>query len=141
LTPNRDDARARLNLVIPLSEYGSQRSEVAEFRAEWLQASAAVIQLETRLRNQVAEQWQLLSRLQNEQRELDVAAQRMELELDKARGEYELEMRTHLGDAMVNTSRVRYEQAKNTYGQALAWMRLYVLTGNDPEQIFNSGGA
>lgn len=141
LTPNRDDARARLNLVIPLNEYGSQRSEVAQYRADWLQANAAVIQLEARIRTQVAELWQLLNRLQNKQQELDVAQQRMELELDKARGEYELEIKTHLGDAMVNTSRVRYEQAKNQYEQTLAWMELYLLIGNDPEQLFKASGA
>jgi outer membrane protein TolC len=141
LTPNRDDARARLNLVIPLNEYGSQRSEVAQFRAEWLQANAAVIQTEARLRSQVAELWQQLNRLQNKQQELDVAVQRVELELDKARGEYELELRTHLGDAMVNTSRVRYDQAKNEYEQALAWMKLYVLIGNGPEQILTLKGS
>ena len=140
LTPNRDDVRARLNLVIPLNEHGGQRSEVAENRAEWLQASSDVIQLETSLRNQVAEIWQQLLRLQIEQQELDVSASRMELELDRARGEYELEMRTHLGDAMVNISRVRYEQARNGYEQALAWMRLYLLTGDDPAQILGPGG-
>ena len=140
LTPNRDDIRARLNLVIPLNENGSARSEIAENKAEWLQARADAIQLETELRNQVAELWQQLLKLQVQQRELDVAVTRMELELDRARGEYELEMRTHLGEAMVNTSRVRYEQAKNSYDQALAWMQLNLLTGNDPEEILRAGG-
>lgn len=141
LTPNRDDARARLNLVIPLNENGSQRSEVAENKAQWLQASADVLQLETALRNRVADLWQQLLKLQIRQQELDVAVNRTELELDRARGEYELEMRTHLGDAMVNTSRVRYEQARNDYQQVLAWMKLYVLIGNEPEEILKPGGA
>ena len=69
-----------------------------------------------------------------------VAATRAELELDRARGEYELEITTHLGNAMVNTSKVRYEQVKNDYELVLAWMRLYLLTGQNPEQILNPGG-
>jgi outer membrane protein TolC len=141
LTPNRDDVRARLNLVIPLNENGGQRSEIAEKRAEWLQASADLMQFETRLRKQVAELWQELLQLQVRQQELKVAAARAELELDRARGEYELEIKTHLGDAMVNTSRVRYEQTKNHYDLAMAWMRLYLLTGQNPEQVLKQGEA
>jgi outer membrane protein TolC len=141
LTPNRDDVRARLNLVIPLNEHGDQRAETAETKAEWLQASADVMQLETNLRNQVADLWQRLLKLRIEQQELDVALNRVELELDRARGEYELEIKTHLGDAMVNTSRVRYERAENNYEQALAWMKLYLLIGTNPEGILSIGGA
>ncbi len=141
LTPNRDDIRARLNLVIPLHENGIQRSDIAEKRAEWLEASADVMQLETSLRKQVAELWQHLQQLQIGQQELEVAAARSELELDRARGEYELEIRTTLGDAMVNTSRVRYERAKNEFEQVLAWMRLYLLTGRNPEELLIVSGA
>jgi outer membrane protein TolC len=141
VTPNRDDARARLNLVIPLNEYGSQRSEIAEKRAEWLQASADVMQLEASLRIQVAELWQQILQLRIRQQELEVAAARAELELDRARGEYELEIRANLGDAMVNTSKVRFEQARHDYELALAWMQLYLLTGRNPEQVLGSGSA
>lgn len=137
LTPNRDDARARLNLVIPLNEDGAARSDIAEKRAEWLQASADVMQLEARLHKQVAEIWQQILQLQIRQQELEVAVARAELEFDRARGEYELEIRATLGDAMVNTSRVRYEQARNKYELALAWMQLYLVLGNNPEQILN----
>jgi outer membrane protein TolC len=141
LTPNRDDARARLNLVIPLSEDGVARTEVAEKRAEWLQASADVMQLEASLRQQVADIWQQIMRMQIRQQELEVAAARAELEFDRARGEYELEIRASLGNAMVNTTRVRYEQASNEYELALAWMQLYLMTGRNPEQILNTDDA
>jgi len=137
LTPNRDDARARLNLVIPLNEDGAARSEIAEKRAEWLQASADVMQLEAGLRKRVAEIWQQILQMQVRQQELEVAVARAELEFDRARGEYELEIRATLGDAMVNTSRVRYEQASNKYELALAWMQLYLVLGKNPEQILN----
>jgi outer membrane protein TolC len=138
LTPNRDDARARLNLVIPLNEDGAARTEIAEKRAEWLQASADVMQLEASLRKQVAGLWQQILQMQIRQQELEVAAARAELEFDKARGEYELEIRATLGNAMVNTTRVRYEQARNEYELALAWMELYLMTGKNPEHILNT---
>ncbi len=141
LTPNRDDARARLNLVIPLNENAIQRSEVAEKRAEWLRASAELMQLETGVRKRVAELWQQILQLQARRQELEVAVVRTELELDRARGEYELEIRANMGDAMVNTSEVRYEQAENTYETALAWMQLYLLTGRNPEQILPAASA
>ena len=102
-----------------------------------MQASADVMQLEARLHKQVAEIWQQILQLQIRQQELEVAVARAELEFDRARGEYELEIRATLGDAMVNTSRVRYEQARNKYELALAWMQLYLVLGNNPEQILN----
>ena len=134
-TPSKDDMRARLNLVIPLTEDGSQRSEVAEHRAAWLQSSANVLQYENLLRKQLAELWQQIQQLQIQAEELKVTAARVEIELDKARGEYELEIRSDLGDAMVNTSLVRYKQAKNRYQLALAWMQINILTGDDPFSI------
>jgi outer membrane protein TolC len=137
-TPSKDDMRARLNLTIPLNENGAQRSEIARKRAEWLQASSEVLQYESRLRNDLAAIWLEMQRLRAEQQELEVTAARVEIELDKARGEYELEIRSDLGDAMVNTSRVNYQQAKNRYQLALAWMQLNLLTGDDPLDIILS---
>lgn len=141
LTPNRDDARARLNLVIPLHENGLQRSDIAEKRAEWLQASAHLMQLQTELRGQVAEAWQTIMQLKVRQQELEVAATRVKLELDRARGEYELEIKTHLGDAMVNTSQVRFQKTENEYALTLALMRLYLMIGKNPEQLLARGKA
>ena len=99
------------------------------------------MQLEAGLRMQVAELWQQILQLRIRQQELGVAAARAELELDRARGEYELEIKTNLGNAMVNTSEVQYEQARNDYEQALAWMQLYLLTGRNPEEILSPGRA
>jgi len=133
--PYKDDLRARLNLVIPLSESGDQRSEIARDRADWLKASADVLQYESGLRSKVAKLWSDMQRMLTRQQELEVAAARAEIELDKARGEYELERRATLGDAMVNTSRVRYQRAQNRYQLLLAWMQMNMLTGSDPTEI------
>ena len=88
-TPGNDDARARLNLIIPLNESGGQRSDIASKRAKWLYANAQALQLESEAHRQVADVWQRILQLQTRQRELDVANTRAELELDRARGEYE----------------------------------------------------
>jgi outer membrane protein TolC len=138
--PGNDDARARLNLVIPLNESGGQRSDIASKRVQWLKASAAVLQLEAEARRQIAEVWQRLLQFQSRARELDVENTRAELELDRARGEYELEMKTSLGNAMVNISKVRYARAKNDYETALAWMDLYLLLGKNPEDALRREG-
>jgi len=139
-TAGNDDARASLNLVIPLNESGGQRSDIAASRAQWLQASARVLQLESGLRRQLAETWQRILQLQTRRRELEVATARAELELDRARGEYELEMKTSLGSAMVNISKERYEGAKNRYETTLAWMDLYRLLGRNPEAVLPGKG-
>lgn len=134
-TPNKDNLRARLNLVIPLTESSMQRTDIAEDQAAWLQASADARNYEIRLRSDISRLWLEMQRLITQRQELNVEEARAEIELDKARGEYELERRATLGDAMVNISRVRYQRQLNRFQLALSWMQMKVLTGEDPGQV------
>ena len=49
-------------------------------------------------------------------------------------------MKTSLGNAMVNISKVRFERAKNDYETALAWMDLYLLLGRNPQDVLQREG-
>jgi outer membrane protein TolC len=137
--PSREDWRAAINLKIPLYENALVKSDVADKRAIWLQHQARLYQLQSEIRRQVYAQWMALNGFITKAAELETAAQAAERALDKSRGEYELELRTDYGDTLVNTSRVRYEQAKNRFDTIIAAMQLALLTGKSPRSIIDNG--
>jgi outer membrane protein TolC len=139
--PNREDWRASLNLKVPLLETGSVQSDVARNQAEWRQREAELLQQRTELRAQIYDTWLQLNQLFRRAGELHTAEQRAERALDKSRGEYDLELRTDYGDTLVNTSRVRYEQAVNRFDILLGMMQLAMQLGNAPQQVLESGAA
>jgi outer membrane protein TolC len=136
--PSNDDWRASLNLKIPLFENALVKSDVADKRALWLQQRAVLFQIESDVRKYIYDTWMLLNNMAIKAGELDVAAQAAERVMDRRRGEYELELRTDLGDALVNTSRVRYEQSKNHFDMIVAAMRLAMLTGLAPRSVIDN---
>ena len=53
-----------------------------------------------------------------------------ELELDRHRALYEMEVATNFGNAMVAISDTRYKQVKTDFELALAWMNLEIMFNN-----------
>jgi outer membrane protein TolC len=136
--PSREDWRASLNLKIPLFENGLVKSAVTEKRALWLRRRAAMLQLQSDVRKHIYNTWMQLTHLIVKADELQVAAKAADRELDKSRGEYDLELRTDYGDTLVNTSRVRYENAKNNFDIIVTSMRLLMLIGQSPRSVIDS---
>lgn len=137
---SREDWRAGFNLNVPLYENELLQSSISKKRADWQIEKARLMQFETQLRQQIYDTWLRIQSLNTKAAELKVTEQQAERELDKSRGEYELELRTNLGDSLVNTSRVRYERAKNDFELILAWMRLALLGGDSPESVIEQNG-
>ena len=137
--PSREDWRAAINLKIPLYENALVKSDIADRRARWLQQQALFYQLQSEVRRQVYTHWMSLNGFITKAAELETAAQAAERALDKSRGEYELELRTDYGDTLVNTSRVRYEQARNRFDMIIAAMQLALLSGEAPRSIIENG--
>jgi outer membrane protein TolC len=137
--PSREDWRAAINLKIPLFENALVKSDIADKRALWLQQQAQLYQMQSDIRRQVYTSWMSLNGFITKASELEIAAQAAERALDKSRGEYELELRTDYGDTLVNTSRVRYEQARNRFDTIIAAMQLAMLIGEPPRSIIENG--
>jgi len=135
-----DNWRAGLNLHVPLSESTSSASEVTKKRSEQLYQLARLKQMELQARNRVYTLWQNIQTLQIEESQLKVEDKQAQRALDKIRGEYELEIKTNLGSALVNTSRIRYQLSKNKVEQVLAWMQLTMLVGHDPISVLDLNG-
>ena len=133
-TSSRDDWRAELNLTIPLLEHEGMQAKTAKARANWLSDRARLLEVQAEVRQRVLSLWQQIYLLKTQRQVRRVAMNLRELELDRNRAMYEMELKTDLGDAMVAVSEVRYLQAKTEFELALAWMELELVMANKLEQ-------
>ena len=133
----RDDWRAGLYLEIPLYS-GSSPARVNQAVARHKQALAHQQQIQSHLRLEVLELWQLLQQLKLEIRGKTIEQGYRDRYLDRSRAEYELEFRTDLGDSMVLFSRSSAERLQTLYAFELAYQRLSALVGADFLSQFKS---
>jgi len=130
-TLSKDQWRAALNLSIPLLEHAGVKAETSRQRSSWLKQRAMLLNTQSQLRQRLYELWQNIQLLKSERKQLMHSMDYRELELDRSRTLYELEVETDLGDAMRAISEMRYLQAKTDFKLALAWMELLMLLDED----------
>ena len=128
-TTSSDDMRASLNLTMPLYESSSIKSRMSMARAILLKQRANLLSIKSQVRKQALNLWQNVALLKTRHQQLQITQELRELNLDKKRALYEMEVATDLGNTMVAISEIRYLRAKNEYALALAWMQLRLLAG------------
>jgi outer membrane protein TolC len=128
---SNEDWRAALNLSIPLFEHDGIKAEVSRQRSNWLKQRAMLLNIQSRLRQRLYELWQNIHVLKSERQQLQQSMDYRELELDRSRALYEMEVKTNLGNAMAATSEMRYRQAVAEFKLALTWMELLMLLNED----------
>ncbi len=129
-----DNWRAGVLLEIPLLDGGANRAGISRARAELMQAQAELDHLRMALRRDITETWFLLRDLEVQQRGLTTALDARELQLDRSRALYEMEVQADIGDSMVRLTESQWRQVANRFDRALAWARLDALTGAMPGQ-------
>ncbi len=116
--------------------------QLAESQLKFRQQSAAVVlernrlrvnEVELMLKAKVLELWEKLSVLQIAYKASKVNEYYRDRVMDRSRTKFELEIKTSLGDARVEISRVETEQVKILYDAAMAWANLDKLMG---KQVF-----
>lgn len=120
---------AAVVLEVPLSDGGERNAEADRRRAQMRRAQADLTGREYQIRQTVLDLWLDLQTLQSQRAELETLGEFRELDFDRSRAMYELEVASDLGDAMTRISEFRLIQAENDYKIALAWARLDALTG------------
>jgi outer membrane protein TolC len=130
LLGSRNDWEAGLVLEVPLYTGRAAEAEAAAARAELNAARAELQGEELRTREAVLENRLLLDDLKVRLEQVDVLGEYRELYLDRSRALYEMEVRTDLGDSMVQMSVVRLERAKAEFDWLLTQARLAALTGS-----------
>lgn len=127
----RDDVRAGINFVLPLWQGGRQDASLAREQALITEIQARHEKLRMSLRESLLSVWEEIQFLQDSERQGAVtAAKYRDLALEKARAEYELELKTNLGTSMAETQAAQIRRRAAEYRLALAWMRLEALLGS-----------
>lgn len=126
---SRNPLEAELRLEIPLYDGRRVDAEVSYAQAEFYRLGAELRQQEYDLRQRALEIWLEIDTLLKQREQVDIFARSRALNFDRAQAEYELELKTDFGHALVGQSESALLRARTEYGLALNWARLAALTG------------
>jgi len=126
----RDDYRATLNLRVPLWQGGEERAAIQAAQARAREAQARLGRVELDLRQGVLDAVQEIESLRIERNAAKIRTAWRDLNLDRSRALYELEVRTDLGDAMTRVTEAQWQAAQAEFRLALAWARLEAMTAS-----------
>lgn len=132
----RDDVRAGLNFVMPLWQSDRMDAGLAREQARITEIMAQQEKMVMQLRESllsVREEIQYL--LESERQSARTHAQYRDLVLEKARAEYEMELKTNLGNSMAETQAAHLRRRAAEYRLALAWARLEALLGTPLSEV------
>ncbi len=124
-----DNWRVGVSLDVPLFDGGRSAALQARSRAELRKVEANLEQQRRVLRQELLDLWAELQTLQVEKQSLAADQEYRDLYLDLRRAQYELEIATDLGDAMVSMSVLRYRIMRADFAMTLAWARIDALLG------------
>ncbi len=134
-TASRDHLRAGVVLTWPLYQGRRVSAQLAREQALFHKLQAETGKLGMDLADSLLEVWSELEQLQ---RSVRAAARKQveyrDLALDRARGQYEVELKTNLGDAMAATMEAKLRERRTEYQLALAFARLEALLGKPLEE-------
>lgn len=126
----RDDRRAGLVLNWPLYQGARVSGQLGREQAQFQKLQAETERLKRELTNALLTTWAQADQLQNTVRNAArVQADYRDLALERARGEYEVELKTNLGTSMAATVEANLQQRAAEYRLALALARLEALIG------------
>ena len=126
---SRDQWRAGVVLDIPLYSGGKISAEIGQQQAELRRSQAQLAARQQDVKIALQELHGELSVLRIQREEAKALHEFRELYLDRSRLQYEQEMRTDLGDAMVRQSEARLRDAETEFAIALTRARLEALVG------------
>lgn len=135
-TYTRDNLRAGINLVWPLHQGNRVDARVAREKAQFQLLQAQYDRLLLDLRQALYETREAILHLRESERPAArVNSTLRDWNLERARAEYELELKTNLGTSMAETQRARMRSKAVEYRLALAWEKLAALLGRPVENI------
>lgn len=126
----RDEVRAGVNLLWPLWQGGRVDARMGREQARFHELQAQYDKLRIDLRQTLVELREEIEYLRTTaRRRAEINASYRDQALDKARAEYEMELKTNLGSSMAETQYARLQRRAVEYRLALAWARLDALSG------------
>lgn len=133
----RDELRAGVILNWPIYQGSRITAQTAREQAQFQKLQAEFDKLKLNLSQALLEVLLEIEHLQKAGRESAKTQIRYrDLALERARAEYEMELKTNLGDSMAATVEAKLAERKNEYQLALLFAELDVLLGQ-PTSILN----
>lgn len=129
-TASRDPYYAALGLDVPLYRGQRTRADTAAEEARIESLRADVNARRFALRRELLEAWQAVNTLLLQREQATIRSDFRDQYLDRSRAEYELEIKTDLGDAMTQQTAAELYSMQTDFDLALARERLVLLTGN-----------
>ncbi|MBU1689406.1 MAG: TolC family protein [Gammaproteobacteria bacterium] len=140
-TATRDNLRAGVVLTWPVYQGRRVSAQLAREQAQFHKLQAETDKLRMDLAEALLEVWAEVGQLQ---RSVRAAARKQveyrDLALEKARGQYEVELKTNLGDAMAATMEAKLRERRTEYQLALAIARVKALLGQPLESMAKEEG-
>jgi len=140
-TSSRDELLAGVNLVWPLSQGRRVDARLARERAQTQLLQAELDRLQLDLRERLQALRDEIEALRHDERR--AAAEEVayrDWQMERARAEYELELKTNLGSSLAETQLARLRQRAIETRHALAWERLAALLGGSVADLPGAGG-
>ncbi|MEE9492491.1 MAG: TolC family protein [Gammaproteobacteria bacterium] len=134
----RDRYRAGLLLEIPLYTGGRTGSKRKQAQAGFLETEALLAMQKIEIRQALREAVERLLILRVTREQAIAEQDFRDLDLDRARTEYELEFVSDLGNAMADSTGARFKREKAEYELALTWAEIALLTGHPEWEIFQA---
>jgi len=128
-TATADRWRAGVEITVPLYDGGRSDAAVRRAQLHTSEAELNLRQMKMDLRQQVRELWEQVRALQAEGDASRAFADFRDLYLDRSRALYEMEVKTDLGDSMVEISKSQIRSAEQQFQLALALAQLNALAG------------
>ena len=131
----RDTYRASIYLDIPLTNNRDKQVDLAELSTDILQYQARLGTTEHALRINVLELTKRLQQLEIRKQAAEAELLYRELELDKVRTQYEMEMRARIGRANTMIAKALTNLARVNFDIVMTWEQLDALVGNQTVEI------
>lgn len=124
-----DRYRAGISIKIPLFAGDRTDAQTAKAQAKLYGIKAQLEQAQSQIRQGLLDTWLNLQSLQARRQEMKTLSDYRDLNLDRSRALYNMEVTADLGDAMVQVTEAEYLSKQADYQMAEAWTRLDILTG------------
>lgn len=136
----RDELRAGFNVLWPLWQGGRTDARLGREQARFHELQAQHDKLVVDLRQSLLETRGEIEYLRTHaRRSAEINAAYRDQSLDKARAEYEMELKTNLGSSMAETQYAQLKRRAVEYRLALAWARLEALLGGEQHGLKRVG--
>lgn len=135
-TSTRDDVRGGLNFVMPLWQGDRIDAGLAREQARITEIQLQHEKLTMQLRESLLSVWEEIQYLLDSERQSTrTNSLYRDMALEKARAEYEMELKTNLGTSMAETQLAQLLRRAVEYRLALAWARLEALLGTPLAEV------